>query len=83
MPATNAKDIDQKSKTLLSTKRPMHACKKFRAEKNVSFVFAMIVCKVLRRKLKQELLILMVIEEVLSSNSTIGVVYNNIIDIYH
>ena len=52
-------------------------------EKIASFVFVMIVCKVLRRKLKQELLILMVKEEVVVKNSAIGVVYNNIIDIYH
>ena len=43
-------------------------------EKIASFVFVMIVCKVLRRKLKQELLILMVKEEVIVKNSAIGVV---------
>ena len=43
-------------------------------EKIASFVFVMIVCKILRRNLKQELLILMVKEEVIVKNSAIGVV---------
>ena len=37
-------------------------------EKIASFAFVMIVCKILRRNLKQELLILMVKEEVIVSS---------------
>ena len=80
---TNAKDIDQKKETLLSTKRPTHTYENYRARKNCKFFICYDCLQSVEKKAKAGTTDSDGKRRSSRKNSTIGVVYNNIIDIYY